>query len=255
MNELTRVLMFGLVVVVGVASSAQAQQAEQRFFASIDGGYQSGEQQLQDRLVTADVYGEDQIADADYTIDRSAGLFRANVMARLRQSLGFGFGFTRSVSSGSADLTAAVPHPLFVNRPRMVSAELMALGHRENMYHFQAVWFVPLNERAQVQLFAGPSVMRAEQALVTGVTAVDEPPFSLASLAQVTLADVAVVEMAETGVGFNVGVDVSYMLGDRYGVGGFIQYAGGSIDFVAGSGATSVTVGGFQFGGGLRLGL
>ena len=253
MNELTRVLVLGLVVLMGVASSAQAQPSEHRFFTSIDGGYQSGEQQFQDRLVTADIYGEDQIADTDYTVDRSAGLFRANVTARLQQSLGFGFGFTRSVSSGTADLTVAVPHPLFVNRPRMVATELMALGHRENMYHFQAVWFVPLDDRLQLQLFAGPSVMRVEQALVMGVTAVDEPPFTLGSLAQVTLANVAVEEMAETGVGFNVGLDFAYMLADNYGAGGFIQYAGGSIDFATGTGASSVTVGGFQAGGGLRF--
>lgn len=252
MQKLTRVLVFVLVVVMGMAATSQAQQSERRFFTSIDGGYQSGGQRLQGR-VTEDVYDESQISDTDYTIDRSAALFRANVTARLQPHLGFGFGFTRSVSSGSADLTAAVPHPLFVNRPRMVSAELMALGHRENMYHFQAVWFVPLDERIQIQLFAGPSMIRLEQALVTGLTAVDEPPFTLESMTQVALTDVAVEEMAQTGMGFNVGLDFSYMFADHYGVGGFVQYGGGAVDFAIGSGATSVTVGGVQFGAGLRF--
>ena len=107
MQKRTRVLVFVLVVLMGVAATSQAQQSERRFFTSIDGGYQSGGQRLQGR-VTEDVYDESQISDTDYTIERSAALFRANVTARLQPHLGFGFGFTRSVSSGSADLTAAV---------------------------------------------------------------------------------------------------------------------------------------------------
>ena len=138
MKELTRIVVVGLVVSVGVVSSAQSQQLERRFFVSLDGGFQSGQQQFQDRRTTADVYGEDQITDTDYDIDRSAGLLRVNVTARLRESIGFGFGFTRSVSTGNADVTVAVPSPLFVNRPRVVSTDLSTLGHRENMYHFQA---------------------------------------------------------------------------------------------------------------------
>ena len=249
MKELTRIVVVGLVVSVGVVSSAQSQQLERRFFVSLDGGFQSGQQQFQDRRTTADVYGEDQITDTDYDIDRSAGLLRVNVTARLRESIGFGFGFTRSVSTGNADVTVAVPSPLFVNRPRVVSTDLSTLGHRENMYHFQAVWIVPLDERVQLQLFAGPSLMKIDQAVVTGVITTEVgSPFT-----SVTLADVVVTEVAETSLGFNVGLDFSYMLGENYGFGGFVQYAGGSVDLGTGADATSLTVGGIQFGVGLRL--
>ena len=96
-------------------------------------------------------------------------------------------------------------------------------------------------------------MIRIEQALVTGLTAVDEPPFTLESMTQVALTDVAVEEMAQTGMGFNVGLDFSYMFAEHYGVGGFVQYGGGAVDFAVGSGATSVTVGGVQFGAGLRF--
>ena len=43
------------------------------------------------------------------------------------------------------------------------------------------------------------------------------------------------------------------MLAPFWGLGGFVQYAGGSIDLPLPSGQTSITVGGLQFGGGLRF--
>jgi hypothetical protein len=255
MNKLARVVTVVVAASVGIASFAEAQPSEHRFFVSLDGGFQTGSEQLQLSTITPDVYGEDQVTDTSYDIDRSAGVLRANVAARLSNALGVGFGFTRSVSGGTADVNVTVPHPLFVGRPRMAATNLPALGHRENMYHFQAVWIVPLDDRVQLKLFGGPSIMKVDQAFVTGVTAVDLPPFTLQSLAQVTLADVAVEEINETGAGFNVGLDFSYMVGENYGIGGFIQYAGGSIDFPTGTDVTSVAVGGFQFGAGLRFGL
>ena len=251
MKQLMSIVMVGLVGSMGVVSSVDGQTLppEQRFFVSIDGGFQNGSQQLQDRRVTEDVYGEDQITDTDYNIDRSGGLFRANVAAKIWRSFGAGFGFTRSTGTGTANVTAAVPHPIFVARPRIVSTDLMNLGHRASMFHFQAVWMLPLDDRAQLQLFAGPTVMSVDQAFVMNAIAVEVgSPFS-----DVRLADVEVEELSEGGLGFNVGLDFSYMLGDMYGLGGFVQYAGGSVDFATGATTTSVKVGGLQVGGGLRL--
>ena len=65
-----------------------------------------------------------------------------------------------------------------------------------------------------------------------------------------------------TGMGGNVGVDVTYMLTDMIGVGGLIRYTAASIspDKLAPEGVsewepkpTSIDVGGLQVGGGLRL--
>ena len=170
-------------------------------------------------------------------------------MLRLRGSLGVGAGFTRTTSTGEADVTVQAPHPIFVNRPRIVTQALSALGHRESMVHFQAAWVVQLDERAHLQLFGGPTLIRLEQAVVTDAAIVEVGfPFSDVNLSRVT-----VVEMKERGVGFNAGADFSYMLAPFWGVGAFVQYAGGSIDVPLAGGATSVTVGGLQFGGGIRF--
>ncbi len=117
------------------------------------------------------------------------------------------------------------------------------------MVHFQAAWLIQLDERAQVQIFGGPTLMRVDQAIVENATVVEIGfPFSEVNLTRVT-----VMETKESGVGFNAGVDFSYMLAAYWGLGGFVQYAGGSIDFPLAGGPTSITVGGLQFGGGLRF--
>ncbi len=239
------------LLMFAAASSVEAQPSvvEQRYFLSVDGGGQSGSQQLQDLGESGILFGEPMLMDTNYNIDRSGGLFRANGTIRLRGNLGVGVGFTRGTSTGEAGVTVQAPHPIFLNRPRVVSQSLTALGHRESMVHFQAAWLIQLDERAQVQIFGGPTLMRVDQAIVENATVVEIGfPFSEVNLTRVT-----VMETKESGVGFNAGVDFSYMLAAYWGLGGFVQYAGGSIDFPLAGGPTSITVGGLQFGGGLRF--
>ena len=91
--------------------------------------------------------------------------------------------------------------------------------------------------------------MRLEQAVVTNATVVEVGfPFS-----EVDLSRVIRIDVEERGVGFNVGADFPYMLAPYWGLGGFLQYAGGSIDVPLAGGQTSITVGGLAFGGDLRF--
>ena len=238
-----------LVMAVATSADAQTRVPEQRYFVSIDGGGQSGSQQLQDLGEAGELFGEPILLDTSYNIDRSGGMFRGTATMLLRRRLGIGVGFTRTTSTGDAGVTVQAPHPIFLNRPRLVSQALTALGHRESMVHLHAAWVVQLDERAHLQLFGGPTLMRLEQAVVTDASLVEVGfPFSEVNLSRVT-----VMEMNERGVGFNVGADFAYMLAPFWGLGGFVQYAGGSIDLPLPSGQTSITVGGLQFGGGLRF--
>lgn len=193
------------------------------------------------------LYGEPIVLETDYNIDRSGGLFRVNATVLLRGSLGAGVGFTRTAATGEANVNVEAPHPIFLNRPRLALRALTALAHRESMLHLQAAWVVQLDERAHVQIFGGPTFMRLEQAVVTNATVVEVGfPFS-----EVDLSRVIRIEVEERGVGFNVGADFAYMLAPYWGLGGFLQYAGGSIDVPLAGGQT--TVGGLAFGGGLRF--
>ena len=57
---------------------------------------------------------------------------------------------------------------------------------------------------------------------------------------------------SESGIGFNVGVDVGYYFSPAVGVGGMARFTRGTVDFGAVEGS-SATVGGLMVGGGLRV--
>ena len=160
------VIVWLLTVAAPVAVEAQPRAPEQRYFLSVDGGGQSGTQQLQDQGGIGMLLGEPLVLETDYDIDRGGGSFRTSATVLLRGSLGIGVGFTRATATGSANATVLAPHPIFLNRPRAATESLTSLGHRESMVHLHAAWIVQLDERAHVQFFAGPSFVRVEQAVL-----------------------------------------------------------------------------------------
>ena len=84
---------------------------------------------------------------------------------------------------------------------------------------------------------------------VSGVTIPqpETPPFTPVVTAQLS-------EGSGNAVGFNVGVDWTYMLTPRFGAGGFARFSGGpTADVSAGDQAVDVRVGGFQIGAGIRI--
>jgi hypothetical protein len=79
---------------------------------------------------------------------------------------------------------------------------------------------------------------------------VEVPP----SFSTVTVRQATVSQADESKTGINVGLDGTYRITALYGVGGFIRFAGTSIELaLPGGGTTTVDVGGFQMGGGLRV--
>ena len=104
--------------------------------------------------------------------------------------------------------------------------------------NFQIVWMRPLTDRLDLSVFGGPSIIRVRQELASAtaeensVRGLIEPSRRLTPKAG------------------TVGVDLSYRLTDRYGVGGFVRYAGGQVDLRP---APNLQVGGTQAGGGIRI--
>ena len=258
MMQLKRIVVLALVTTVlhwAAAADARAQTSTSgmRLFASVDGGFQSGSQRLSDRS-TFNRFAEEGSTDVNYDIDRAGVLFHAKGGVLFWQGIGFAVGFSRMTATGVADVAVSSPHPLFFDRPRLSTTSLTALGHRENMVHFQGVWVLPVSNRVDVTVSGGASRISLDQAIVTdscedgGCLGPEVAPFN-----SVDITNLRVEELNESGLGFNVGVDLSYMFARYYGVGVFAQYAGGSIDLPFAGGVASVDVGGFQVGGGLRF--
>ena len=188
-------------------------------FANINIGAQSGSHDLA-TTTTFVVYDED--AHVNTTQKTGGGfLFDINGGYKVWSNLVVAVGYTFMSDSTDGAVTATIPDQAVFDRPRTVNTTADNLKHSENALNFMGVWMVPVTDKIDVGISFGPTV--------TGLTTKD---------------------ISKTAGGVNLGVDVTYLLTKKMGVGGILRYTWGSVDL---DGATdSLTVGGFQIGLGAR---
>jgi Outer membrane protein beta-barrel domain len=221
------------------AAQAQTTWTDQGF-VNVSAGIQAGSSTLA-TATTFDIYSEAGTIQTSQEIEGGA-VFDISAGYKIRRNFALGVAYSRSSSGTDALLTASVPDPLFFDRPRPVSASVDDLNHTENAFHLMAVWVMPVTEAIDVAFSAGPTIFNVSQELPGSLTVSEPGP---------TVAGVDVISESETAVGINLGVDVTYMLTPRFGVGGLARYTLGSVDFEGAD--DSITLGGFQIGGGLRV--
>ena len=167
----------------------------------------------------------------------SGALVDARIGTRVGRRIGFAVAVSGGRSEAEGRATASVPSPIRFASPSIVALDAPGLKRREIGYHVQALWFMPVGQHLSVAVFGGPSVIRLQQA-IAGIAVDSSTPVITAT------------NESGTALGANGGLDVAYWLHARYGVGFFARYAAGSVNLPS---ASSVKVGGFQGGGGLRL--
>ncbi|MEO6213970.1 MAG: hypothetical protein ABIP65_10120, partial [Vicinamibacterales bacterium] len=153
---------------------------------------------------------------------------------------GVGYSWTDSKTSGN--VTAAVPDPLLFDSLRTVSAAAGEVKHREQAIHFTGTWMIPVTDKMDVGVAFGPTLFLVSQDVPSSVNVTEPGP---------SVTAVGVESLDESTVGFHLGVDVTYMINKRFGVGGLARYAMGSVNIA--NAADKLNVGGFQIGGGLRV--
>ena len=229
---------------------AQWETLQGRFSVHLDGAYQSGSEELRQTL-SSRAYGEDAQFQVVHEIT-DAGHLDAGGDVRLWRQLVVGASYSQLSKSDATVVTGTVPHPILFNADRTIDTHALALSHRERATHIYAAWRVQIGQgdRLDVSIFAGPSYFNVTQSLVTdvGVEEAGGPPFAAVQVTQISAA-----EHTRNVWGGHVGVDVTYMPATFVGVGGFVRFSGGSVDLPSSSGTASLTVGGLQAGGGLRL--
>ena len=170
----------------------------------------------------------------------------------VREQLGVGATYSRLTKSGTSVLTGTVPHPILFGSDRSANVEVGMLRHSAQATHIHVSWriAIPAVEKLDLTVYGGPSLFNVTQGVVTGVVISEPsgPPFATVSIDQVTQD-----EHTRNGWGGHVGADVTYMWTTYVGLGGFARFAAGSVDVPSGGGESSVQVGGFQSGGGLRF--
>ncbi len=225
-----------LGAVVCAAAPAAAQTPAPRYFVDINGGAQPQSR----TLATAtgfDLYNETATVNTAQAVNGS-GLFDARVGYRWHSFYG-SIGVSTFRGKGDGSLAASIPNPNVFGNPAVTTLTDTGLKRSETGTHLSFGWLVPLNDKADVDVFIGPSFIRASQEVMTA----DVVPGTQSVTPGKT-------KQRGTANGVNVGLNASYMLRPMYGVGLFVRYAGGSFDIPAGK---DLKAGGFQFGGGLRL--
>ena len=226
---------------ISVPSHALAQmQWAGRAFVNVGYGIQGGSQEV-NTAATRELYGEpltfstSQHYEGGTVFDISAGY-------RVWRNLAIGVGFTRAGEGGSIAVSAAVPHPLFTDRPREISATFEDSNHSQQAVHLMGVWMIPITDKLDVAVSAGPTIFRVKQDVPTDVTVTEPAP---------TLSELTILRAGETAMGLNAGVDVAYMVTGYIGAGATFRYTYGQVEL---PGVTDkVTVGGPQLTIGARF--
>jgi hypothetical protein len=236
------------VTIAGVRDAqAQMTQWEDRGYAAVNFGLQVGSQEFTESIALP-IYGEHSTVVVPHAVS-SGVLWDIAAGWRVWQNLAVGIGYSRFSDKETPTLTAQVPHPLFGGVSRTATADPGDLSHNESAIHLQLYWNLPLTEAFELALVAGPSFYTIQQDFIAGVTVQES-----GSISTVPITAVAQTSLSARATGFTVGVDGTYRMTPRYGVGGFARFSGASADMgVVDGGTVKVDAGGFQLGGGLRV--
>jgi hypothetical protein len=242
------------VCVIGLTAcasqaSAQALPWEGRGFINVNFGIQTIAEDATTTITNFTIYDETGKLTTAQTLDSQAPFFDIGGGIRVAGNFGVGFTYTRLSATGAAQVTAQVPNPIYYDQPRTATATLSDLEHVEDAYHFQALFMVPITDKLDIVFSGGPSAFNLKQGVVTSpqITEVG-PPYSSVNMA------VSQATSTGSGIGFNVSADMTFRFANNVGVGAIVRYTGATVSLTPEGGeALDVKVGGFQFGGGLRI--
>lgn len=247
-----RSIVFGVTAVaVFCATSASAQD---RIRISINAG-----QQTSSTILTQEQTFEQYFEQGSFTFERlvpTAVTYDLGVTARLWRGLHAGAAMSMfDDKSGAGTVTARVPHPLQFNKPRTVTGEILNATRREVGQHIMFGWNVETDGGLEFLLFAGPSIFATDQLVVNSLTlTLDKEVFPFDELA---FPAVESETLRENVMGYNAGVDMTWRVARKIGLGLLVRYSEGKQEFAptrpTGATPVDVTVGGLQAGGGLRL--
>lgn len=223
-----------------VAAPASAQMAwTDKGFVNANVGFQIGSQDFS-VATPFEIYGEQ--GSVTSTMDvKGGGFFDVSGGYKVWRNLAVGIGYTWTDGSTDAAVTANVPDPLFFDQPRSVTATASGVGHTEQQIHLTGTWMIPVTDKIDVGLAFGPTIFSVKQDVPNGVEVTEPGP---------SVSRVNVGSIDETAVGIHLGVDVTYLITPRLGVGGLARFTRGSVD--VDNASDSLKAGGFQIGVGAR---
>jgi hypothetical protein len=248
---ITTVLTGVVLAATAPAASAQVAAWDDRGFLAVTFGGQVSSTSF-DESVTFTEFVEEGTFESDYEVGSGAA-FDIGGGYRVWRNLAAGISISRFSHKDPATASIRAPHPFFFNRHREFTAELDDMERQEVGVHLQAVYMLPLSDSIRVMVSGGPSFFSVKQDIVTGVAYSEAFPFDA------LVSPSATIETAdESTTGFNLGADLTWMIGERWGVGGGVKFTRGSLDLTVSDDRLddrdlSIDVGGTNIGGGIRF--
>jgi hypothetical protein len=232
-------LVFGCSTVTTPAF-AQTMQWTDKGYVSVNVGAQAGSDTLATN-VTFGLYDETATVTSSQKVKSGAFFDIGGAYRVWGKNLLAGVSFSHTSSDADVAIAGTIPDPSVTDRPRTVNASISGAKHTENAVHISAIWMIPVANKLDVGVLAGPSIFSIKQQTI-GTPAVTEPGPAVAT---------PLTEIKKSSGGFHAGVDVQYMIARKWGVGGLARYTWGSATI---AGATEkLKLGGFQIGVGGRL--
>jgi len=241
--KLTKIINAGILTLCLCAApqivSAQTMQWTDKGYVTFNLGVQAGSDNLETSS-SFTLYDEPATVTSTQKISGGAFFEIGGAYRVWGNNLLAGVSYTRTKSDADVAITGSIPDPVVTDHPRAVTASQRDAEHAEGTIHLDAIWMMPVANKLDVGLFAGPSIFRVSQDTITTLTVTEPGPVVNAPLSEVT----------KTSFGVNFGVDVQYLVMKKVAVGGVARYTFASAE-IDGADDT-LRLGGFQIGVGAR---
>ena len=234
------ILACGLLLVGARPGSAQILQWQDRGFLNVNIGGQGKSNDFTTSL-SRDLYEEVATVETSQSHGGSA-FFDLSGGYRVWNNVAVGMSFARRSADADGTYSASIPDPIAFNQPRIVSGSIPGLQRRETFIGIPVTYVIPVTDKVDVMAFVGPSYGKLAQDMVTNTTIAEGPSGPTVTISQETV--------KASAWGYTLGVDVRWLLSKQVGVGGFMRFQAADGDLTS---TEKMDMGGFQFGGGLRV--
>jgi opacity protein-like surface antigen len=157
--------------------------------------------------------------------------------------------FSYTTRNGSAEYTGRFPHPLYLDRPRVVSGTVEDLTHKEATVHVDLV-YAGTSEKFGYALFGGLSYFVQVKPNLIGL-----PQYTqIFPYDEITVTNVPVLSPSESKAGFNVGGELEYRFSEKVGGALAVRYSRASVELAVDDANTvKIDAGGFFVALGVRV--
>lgn len=234
----------GIALFLFFASAGQASAQmtwTDRGFANVS----IGQQWMDQRLVSGalfEIYEETGNWEAVMDVDDST-IFDVSAGYRVWRNLAVAVGYSRTSDTHDMSLEANIPDTLRFDAPHNETQELTGFKREESAIHVSAVWMVPVTDKIDVAVMAGPSFFSVKQPFLSEITVTP---------GGTTIGTTTDATISESATGYHVAVDGAYRIIRNVAVGGMLRYAAAKVD-APGIVANTLDAGGFQAVVGLRF--